>query len=150
MVKKLSTDKLRKAATTARRSSLYLWMLENFDTFSAAVSEAGRPNWGALAETFGAEGLRDLKGKPPSPEGTRQTWWKVRKAVAKGRSGGTQRAVTASQDSQKADQPPAPAASRKSPAQAEGANQPPSLTQDVADEEDPPATRPSFQYGKLR
>ena len=78
--KQIRVERIRQAAL-GRRSSLYLWMLENHDTFAATVAEAVRPDWTALAEAFGAEGLTDSDNKPPSPEGTRQTWWKVRKAV---------------------------------------------------------------------
>lgn len=73
--------KVRKAAVTDRRSPLYLWMLANHAGFSATVAEAGRPNWKALSEAFAEEGLMDLKNKPPTPEGARLTWLKVRKVV---------------------------------------------------------------------
>ena len=79
----LSPEKLREAAMSGRRSAVYRWMLENFDQFSRTVAEAGRPNWQALARTFGEAGLRDRLGKAPSAEGTRQTWFLVRQAVAK-------------------------------------------------------------------
>lgn len=93
------SDKVRKAATTGRRSVLYRWMLENYAEFTATVAEAGRPNWAALAEMFGNEGLHDRLGRPPSPETARQTWWLVRQAVA--RSGGK-----AAQTPQASAQPP--------------------------------------------
>ena len=79
----LSPEKLREAAMSGRRSALYRWMLANFDQFSSTVAEAGRPNWQALAVVFGEAGLRDRLGKAPSAEGTRQTWFLVRQAVAK-------------------------------------------------------------------
>ena len=85
----IATDRIREAAAEARRSTLYRWMLKNHDEFQAALKEAGRPNWKALAHAFGEEGLTDLRGRPPTPEGTRQTWIKVSKALkveeAKGR-----------------------------------------------------------------
>lgn len=65
----------------SRRSKLYRWMADNYDAFQATLAEAGRPNWQELAKVFAEDGLTDSEGKPPSPEGTRQTWWKVRKAV---------------------------------------------------------------------
>jgi hypothetical protein len=74
--------KIRRAAVSERRS-LYLWMLANFDEFSATVAEAGRPNWKALAKAFAEEGLTDVKGRDLAPEATRLTWLKVRKAVEK-------------------------------------------------------------------
>lgn len=68
-------------AAMSRRSSIYVWMLENHDAFAAVVAKAGRPNWKALAEAFGTQGRTDTDDKPPSAEVTRQTWWKVRKTV---------------------------------------------------------------------
>jgi hypothetical protein len=65
-------------------------MLANHDEFSATVKEAGKPNWGELAKVFAAEGLRDLRNQPPSAEGARQTWFKVRQAVAKAAAAPTQ------------------------------------------------------------
>jgi len=65
-----------------RRSPLYTWMMANHDAFKAIVDEAVRPNWGKLAEEFANNGLIDGEGKPPTDECTRQTWWRVRKAVA--------------------------------------------------------------------
>jgi hypothetical protein len=79
----LSLETVKEAAMSGRRSALYRWMLENFDQFSRTVDEAGRPNWQALARTFGEAGLRDRLGKVPSAEGTRQTWFLVRQAVTK-------------------------------------------------------------------
>jgi hypothetical protein len=78
-----AVERIKQAAAVGRRSSLYLWMLKNHDEFAASLAEAGRPNWQAIAEAFGAEGLTDLRNKPPTAEGARQTWFKVRKAVAK-------------------------------------------------------------------
>lgn len=77
------SDKIRQAATKERRSALYRWMLANFDDFKATVAEAGRPNWKALSEAFGTEGLLDRNGNTPSAEGARQTWFLARQAVAK-------------------------------------------------------------------
>ena len=60
------SDKIRQAATKERRSALYRWMLANFDDFKATVAEAGRPNWKALSEAFGTEGLLDRNGNTPT------------------------------------------------------------------------------------
>ena len=73
-------ENLREAAKT-RRSTLYMWLMDNHDTFAGVVAEAVRPNWQALAAEFGAQGYTDADGKPPSVEGARQTWWKVRKTI---------------------------------------------------------------------
>ena len=77
----LSTERIRHAAASERRSTLYQWLAANHDEFAAVIAEVGRPNWRALAMAFSEEGLRDRVGKPPSPEGTRLTWFKVRKAI---------------------------------------------------------------------
>jgi hypothetical protein len=78
--KAIPLERVREAAM-ARRSELYSWMMQNHEQFAAVVAEAVRPNWRAIAEAFASEGLTDADGKPPSAEATRQTWWKVRKAV---------------------------------------------------------------------
>jgi hypothetical protein len=75
------TVELLTEAALSKRSALYVWMLENHDTFAAVVAKAGRPNWQALSEAFGTQGYTDSDGQPPSVEVTRQTWWRVRKAV---------------------------------------------------------------------
>src|SRR3984885_13852684 len=69
-------------AAMRRRSSLYVWMLENHDIFKAVIAKAVRPNWHALAEAFAEDGQTDADGSKPTAECTRQTWWKVRKVVA--------------------------------------------------------------------
>jgi hypothetical protein len=69
-------------AAMRRRSSLYVWMLENHDSFKDVIAKAVRPNWHALAEAFAEEGQTDADGNKPTAECTRQTWWKVRKVVA--------------------------------------------------------------------
>jgi hypothetical protein len=83
---------LTEAATT-RGSTLYAWMITNHDTFEAIVKQAVRPNWERLGQRFGEYGLRDGSDGVPSGETTRQTWWKVRKAVAARRAAAAKRAV---------------------------------------------------------
>jgi hypothetical protein len=78
--KPIALENLRQAAKT-RRSTLYMWLIDNHDTFAGVIAEAVRPNWQALAAEFGAQGYTDADGKPPSVEGARQTWWKVRKTI---------------------------------------------------------------------
>lgn len=102
--KPIPVDVLRQAATM-RRSSLYVWMMSNHDTFKAVVEEAVRPDWQGLADTFGAQGLRDGDDKPPSSEGTRQTWWRVRKAMAARRATAAKRAAARSEPSKPSTQP---------------------------------------------
>src|SRR5208283_758859 len=83
----ISASMVRDAAMS-RRSSLWLWMWENFEIFDEAVKTAGRPNWKALAEMFAGQGLTDSNGSPPSEECARQTWWKVRNTRKRSAKGG--------------------------------------------------------------
>jgi hypothetical protein len=53
-------------------------MVENYAEFARATS-AGPPDWTAIAQAFADQGFRGSTGKPPTPEGVRQTWWKVRR-----------------------------------------------------------------------
>jgi hypothetical protein len=70
-------------AAMSKRSTLYRWMVANYDDFAEVLKQAGRPNWEKLALTLGEQGLRDAGDKPPTEECTRQTWWKVKKAMAR-------------------------------------------------------------------
>jgi hypothetical protein len=67
------------------RSSLHQWMRANHDKVSALLAEV-RPNWQRLAGAFARMGLTDGSGKPPRPQTVRQTWWRVRRAVATAKS----------------------------------------------------------------
>jgi hypothetical protein len=69
------------AAARSQRSSLYVWLQQNHDQFAQMLTDVVRPNWSALATKFGDHGLTDGEGNHPSAECTRQTWWKVRKAM---------------------------------------------------------------------
>jgi hypothetical protein len=77
------SENILRTAAAGRRSKLYRWLMENHDTFRDTLAAAGQPDWKALAEAFGKEGLTDRLGKAPTPEGARQTWFAVRQAVAK-------------------------------------------------------------------
>ena len=81
MAKKIIPVEDLVAAANARRSPLYVWMLENHAIFRVVVTEAIRPNWAALAQRFAAEGLNDADDKAPTAETVRQTWWRVRKTL---------------------------------------------------------------------
>ena len=88
-----TTLRIRQAAAAGRRSLLYQWMLANFEEFRAILAAAGRPNWSELAKAFGEEKLWDRRNRPPTAEGSRQTWWLVRRAVAKDCAGGEPKAI---------------------------------------------------------
>ena len=65
------------------RSSLHMWMRANHRDFAALLAEV-RPNWQRLADAFVRMGLTDGNGRPPRAHTARQTWWRVRRSVAKG------------------------------------------------------------------
>ena len=92
------SERIRKAATENRRSTLYLWMFANFEEFEATVADAGRPNWGALAKAFAEEGLVGLRNQPPTAEGARLTWFKVRQAKQGKRSAVPRSGMSASRE----------------------------------------------------
>lgn len=66
----------------SRRSPVSQWFLDNHDEFAALVEDR-RPNWDMLAEKFREGGLVDTKGKSPSGDRLRVTWWRVQKEHAK-------------------------------------------------------------------
>jgi hypothetical protein len=66
------------------RSSLHQWMRANHAGVSSLLEEV-RPNWRKLADAFARMGLSDGNGRPPRPQTARQTWWRVRRAMAKGK-----------------------------------------------------------------
>lgn len=77
-------DRLKKAAASGRRSTLYRWMMSNYDRFARTLIEAGRPNWDELAQTFTELGLKSRdEARPLTGDGVRLTWRKVRVARAK-------------------------------------------------------------------
>ena len=67
------------------RSSLHQWMRANHGEMSTLLEEV-RPNWRRLADAFTCMGLTDGGGRPPRPQTARQTWWRVRRAMAQGRA----------------------------------------------------------------
>ena len=67
------------------RSPLYRWMRQRHDALADAFTEAP-PAWSAFASAVAAIGLTDADGKPPTAEGARQTWYRVRRDVAAARA----------------------------------------------------------------
>ena len=91
----VDVEGLRAAAMLQRRSPLWVWMLKNYDTFAAIAAEAGRPNWKQVANWFHEAGLKDTRGKPPSADACRQTWYRVRRQeLARRKSQGKTPTVT--------------------------------------------------------
>lgn len=74
--------RLRSAALNGK-SPLYRWMLDNYQSFSAAIERADKtPDWKAIAATFASDGLTDSKGNPPVASVASGTWYRVQKAVS--------------------------------------------------------------------
>jgi hypothetical protein len=66
------------------RSPLYRWMRRHHDALAEAFAETP-PAWTPLAAEMAAVGLTDADGKPPSPTSVRQTWYRVRRDLARAR-----------------------------------------------------------------
>lgn len=66
------------------RSPLYRWMRQHNDALAAAFAETP-PAWGPLAAELAAVGLTDADGKPPAAASARQTWYRVRRDLARAR-----------------------------------------------------------------
>jgi hypothetical protein len=66
-------------------SPLYRWMRRHHDDLAAAFAK-NPPTWGPLAEELSGVGLTDGDGKPPNAASTRQTWYRVRRDVARDRA----------------------------------------------------------------
>ncbi len=66
------------------RSPLYRWMRRHHDALAAAFAETP-PAWIPLAAEMAAVGLTDADGKPPSAASARQTWYRVRRDLARAR-----------------------------------------------------------------
>ena len=80
----MTFDRLKEAAASGRRSTLFRWLMRNHDRFAETMREAGRPNWEELAATFVEMGLKNREvDKPLSGPGVRLTWRKVKDARSK-------------------------------------------------------------------
>jgi hypothetical protein len=70
-----------RARGRGRRSPLYLWFRANHDRIAEEFSQ-NAPSWPALAAFLGKNGLTNGDGKPPSAEGARTVWYRVRREMA--------------------------------------------------------------------
>lgn len=77
--KRAEVEAIKKALASGadRRSPVFVWMLENYVTFSAMLSDK-RPNWKRLAEVFSDLGLGEVD-QPLAAETVRNHWWRVRR-----------------------------------------------------------------------
>jgi hypothetical protein len=77
----LARMKAGRARGRGRHSPLYRW----FRTNHARLLEAfaiDAPSWASLAAALGESGLTDGDNKPPTAEGARTTWYRVRRDLA--------------------------------------------------------------------
>jgi hypothetical protein len=132
-------------AAMRRRSSLYVWMLENHDSFKEVIAKAVRPNWQALAEAFAEDGQTDADGNKPTAEATRQTWWKVRKVVAARQLAQAKRQQTGSAP-RSMDKPPDPTVRPPRAISTTPDNQPGA----AEDDDDIGPDKPAFGTSRLR
>lgn len=64
----------------SRRTALFAWLWEHQSEFTALLAEqASRTDWTAIAEELATAGIKGGKGKLPTPQMVRQTWWKVQR-----------------------------------------------------------------------
>jgi hypothetical protein len=79
--------RVREAALKGK-SSMYRYMLANYQSFGAAIQRAdGTPSWEAIATELAEDGLTDSDGKRPTSRTASGTWYRVQKAVAARKSG---------------------------------------------------------------
>jgi hypothetical protein len=71
--------------TLDRHSALFRWLYANHDQIAEALS--GRPiRWRAFCAWVTEIGLADTNGRPPSERTARETWYQVRRAIARHRA----------------------------------------------------------------
>ncbi|OUI97401.1 hypothetical protein HK15_03165 [Acetobacter orientalis] len=64
------------------RSAAFLWMKANHDTLAQALGKK-RISWERVCDWFAQLGLTDRSGKTPTQRNARETWYTVRKVVAR-------------------------------------------------------------------
>ena len=64
-----------------QRSPLYLWLRENHSRLVQEFS-ASAPSWPQLAAALGDSGILNGEGNPPTAEGTRTVWYRVRQEMS--------------------------------------------------------------------
>jgi hypothetical protein len=75
---------MRQSATKGRgrKSAPYQWLAARHDALVAAFAEEP-PSWPALAAFLAERGIMNADGKPPTAEGLRKVWLRVRQAAEK-------------------------------------------------------------------
>ena len=77
-------DAIDKADPTLRKSRLAAWMRANHDALDARL-RGHRTVWSKLAAVFAEQGLVDARGNPPTAEGARKTWQRIKREVQRER-----------------------------------------------------------------
>jgi hypothetical protein len=77
----LARMKAGRARGRGRHSPLYRWFRANHAHLLEAF-ETEAPSWASLAAALGESGLTDGDNKPPTAQGARTTWYRVRRDVA--------------------------------------------------------------------
>ena len=74
---------MRSGPTKGRgqRSPLYLWLRQNHARLLEEFT-ASAPSWPGLASALGNSGIFNGEGKPPTAEGARTVWYRVRRDLA--------------------------------------------------------------------
>jgi hypothetical protein len=65
-----------------KRGTLRAWMVTNHQAFSERL-ETRKPDWPTLAKVFADAGLLDTRGKAPTAEATRKTWYRIKAEMRK-------------------------------------------------------------------
>lgn len=76
------TDLRGKVRHMTRRPELARWMRANFAWFHAEVLEAGRPDWGLIAQSLALKGVTMAGGNPPTANATRLAYRRERDSRA--------------------------------------------------------------------
>ena len=85
----METDPLRlsrlraEAASNAKRSPLFRWMIDNHDLIAAVASGIGRLNWEPMRTLATEAGIRDGRGSEVTCEQMWRLWYKVRRAQSR-------------------------------------------------------------------
>ncbi|KXV68110.1 hypothetical protein AD951_13200 [Acetobacter malorum] len=72
---------IRSARRASGRNTLALFMKDHFSDLQKEIGS--RADWRLLTEFFISRGLKDASGQSPSPDTARQTWYRLRRRLAK-------------------------------------------------------------------
>lgn len=72
---------IRSARRASGRNTLALFMKDHFSDLQKEIGN--RADWRMLTEFFISRGLKDASGQRPSPDTARQTWYRLRRRLAK-------------------------------------------------------------------